>query len=73
MAELRESYRRDWEIRRRVKGTKEWHHFATLDPDLWWMEVQELLEGVRQRNFVPNTEYAVFEVITKRTETRRDW
>ncbi len=74
-AERTETTRRDWEIRRRVKGKEEWHLFASFDPDTWWMEVQNALEYFRREegNKQPGVEYAAFEIITRRIETKRSW
>jgi hypothetical protein len=74
--ERTETHRRDWEIRRRVKGTEEWHTFATFEPETWWLEVKEVLEYWRKQQppkAKPGVEYAVFEIMTRRIETRRKW
>lgn len=70
-----ETHGREWEIRRRVEGSDEWHTFATFDPETWWLEVKQSLEHWRKEegNRKPRVEYAAFEIMTRRIETRREW
>lgn len=69
------SFRRDWEIRRRVKGSEEWHTFAIFAPEAWHGEVRQALKYWREQegDKKPGVEYAAFEIITRRIEARRKW
>ena len=72
--ERAEFHSRSWEIRRRVKGKREWHVFAVLDPDTWWLEVEAAVEYFRSTSRgEPGVEYAAFEIRTRRVEVRREW
>jgi len=68
-----ETRRREWEIRRRVKGEEEWPLHAYLPGDTWWLNVEQALEYFRKERNSDQVEFAAFEIIETRVEIRRDW